>query len=349
MIMINIFSTFVIGVTGGFIFYLLHLSLPWILGPALAVMLVNSFRPEIIKWPRWIFKLGIIIIAYLLGQKLTMDLAKNMLYDLPWMVLSALFWLFISLAIGYYFSKIANINLSTAILGSVPGGLSQMVLIADEIKSVDPGTVAIIQTARVVVVLYTVPFLAAAFVLPLEAPGFITIDQHLGSPSIWGYLALPLVFIAGWMARRIHMPGGEFLLAFLLVSLFSVFGFVWPAVPNLVLALAQLVLGIFLGSIVQPKMFITNKKLGPLAIGTSIALVGIAATASWILSNLTPDSMITWFLALAPGGLNEMALVALGLDADVIKVTSFQIVRLLFILFAAPPILKAIIKYAERA
>lgn len=345
----RILLTFIYGLIGGILFYTVHLPLPWILGPAFAIMVFNGFRPQQAEWPRLFSDVGVLIVAFLLGQTITLGAVVNMSDDLPWMIIAASLWMLVCLYIGVVFAKMARIDNASGILGCVPGGLMQMVLIAGDIKGANQGTVAIIQTARLVIVLYTVPFLAVLFSSPgaaeiLTVNQGLTVDSSVSTwPSIYGYLALPLVVLSAWLARRFRMPGGEFIGPVLFVSALTIAGCDWPSVPNPLLAAAQLMIGIYIGIRVQPRIFITHKRLGPLAIVTSTLLVSITAVISWILSKLTEDSIVTWFLALAPGGLTEVAITAIVLNADVAKVTAFQIFRLFFILLLAPFIMKILI------
>lgn len=343
---IKILKTFILGLLGGCLFYVLHLPLAWVLGPALPIMLMNVFRPEEVKWPSPIFRTGIVVLAYVIGRTITKELAGRMLTELPWMVLSAFVWIAISVVLAFMLSKWARLELSTAMLGCVPGGMSQMVLIAQDMNRGDAGLIAILQASRVLVVLYTVPFLATVFAQNHEGEMVSNMMQMSSptSPQLWGYIALPLVVLAAWIARRTRFSGGDFLFVFLTVGALSIAGIHWPEVPDLLLTVVQLGMGIFIGSIVQPRTTFANKRLAPIALLSAFILVSFSAAAAWILSMVTHESVASWFLAIVPGGLNEMVLVSLGLNEDVIKVAAYQIIRLMIILFIAPSILKLILK-----
>lgn len=344
--------TFICGLVGAIIFYMLSLPLPWILGSAFAIMILNAARPHTSEWPRWISDLGIMVVAFILGQSVTMDIARSMLKDLPWMVAAAALWVVLCFYVGRLFARITRIDFATGVLGTVPGGLTQMVLVAEDMKNADAGIVAIIQTGRLVVVLYTVPLLAAMFTQPdLIQYAVQTTQESIQTnqlPIIFTLLAAPFIPLSAWFARRLHIPGGEFLGPFILVSALTIVGVSWPLVAGPILSVAQLTIGIFIGTRVQPRALFTNKRLGPVALVTSAILVGFTAVTAWLLSVFTTDSVVTWFLALAPGGLGEVAVTALVLNADVAKVTAFQTFRLFFVLLAAPPILKLIIERKQR-
>ncbi len=353
----NIGVTFLLGLAGGTLFFLLHLPLPWILGSAFAVMTMNALRPQRIEWPKTLGEAGIIVVAFKLGQTVTVDTLRTIWNDLPGMILSSIMWICICLAIGLLFSKAAGISKEDGILGCVPGGLSQMVMIADGMKGANPGNVAIIQTARLVVVLYTVPFLAASFAgagggeaaaaLPETAAAAAAASASW--PAAAGYAALPVVPLIGWLAKRCKLPAGEFIGPFLLVGALAAAGMAWPEVPDGALSLAQVLIGIFIGQRVQPAIMWKNKRLGPLSFASAAFLVGLTAAAAWILTTLTSASIVTWFLALAPGGLGDVAVTALVLDADVQQVTAYQIFRLVIVLVAAPPFLRLVLRKNKHA
>lgn len=341
-ILLALLAGFIVGLS----FHLLHFPLPWILGPAAAIILINTFRPGKIEWPRSLGSLGITAIAYVLGRTMTADMAGSILRDIPWMITAAFFWFMICFTIGLWFAKIVKIDQSTGVIGCMPGGLSHMVLMAESFKGSDPGIVAIIQTSRLVIVLYTVPFLATLFASSID---FNSIDFTLPKEEVlaeeswapfWGYLGLILVPAAAWAALKLKVPAGEFAGPAILVSTLSILGCPWPELPNLLMYTAQLLIGLYIGSRIQPRIIFENRLLGPLAIGTGILLVTITAAAAWLLSQSTDNSIVTWFLALAPGGLGEVGATAIVLEANVAQVTAYQMFRLFFVLLAAPPLLK---------
>ncbi len=344
--------TLAAGAAGGTAFAFAGLPLPWVLGAAFAVMLMNGIAPGKASWPRWFGDAGIVVVAYVLGQRMTLETVRTMAHDLPGMVTAASLWIAVCIAIGFGFAKLARISKMDGVLGCMPGGLSQMILLADEMKGGDPGTVAIMQTSRLVVVLYTVPMLAAVFADGGASTPPAAAEAQAVAAASWpaaaGWAVLPLVPLSAWFARRAKLPAGEFLGPVLLVGALSAAGASLPAVPSPLLAIAQLLIGVYIGMRVQPRILIASKRFGPLALGAACLLVALTAAAAAVLSAWTGDSVVTWFLALAPGGLGEVALTALLLHADVQQVTAYQLFRLLFILLLAPPLLRYLLDRDRR-
>ncbi|AKM18823.1 Putative ammonia monooxygenase [Geobacillus sp. 12AMOR1] len=53
-----------------------------------------------------------------------------------------------------------------------------------------------------------------------------------------------------------------------------------------------------------------------------------------------PVMLLTAFIALAPGGMDQMGILAREAHADLAVVTSYQMFRIFFILLVVPPVLK---------
>jgi len=352
---VRVLTTFAAGAAGGGLFAALGLPLPWILGAAFGVMTLNTIRPGLAAWPRLLGDAGVMVVAYVLGCTMTLGAAMTITRELPFMVLAAGLWTAVSTMIGLAFAKLTGLSIQDGVLGSMPGGLTQMVLLADEMRGANAGNVAIMQTSRLVVVLYTVPFLAAWFAgdsagasgAAAAGGGAAASGALAGLPSWAGYAALPLVPLAAWLGRRFRLPAGEFLGPVLIVGAAAVAGWPWPAAPRPLIAAAQLAIGIFIGCRVQPRILLTNRRFGPLSLLFAVLLILLTALAARVWSAFEGDSIVTWFLALAPGGLGEMAVTAIVLGADEAQVTAYQLFRLLFVLMAAPPLIRLAFRWRK--
>ncbi|NRG45353.1 AbrB family transcriptional regulator, partial [Bacillus sp. CRN 9] len=56
----------------------------------------------------------------------------------------------------------------------------------------------------------------------------------------------------------------------------------------------------------------------------------------------------TSFLSLSPGGMDQMAIIAHEVGADLSVITGYQLFRLFFIFFAVPPLLKWVFKTTSK-
>lgn len=120
----KILSGLLYGLAGSGIFHNAYLPLPWMLGPAFGLMISNVIRPGQTEWPRKWNDLAIVIIAFLLGQMMTIEMARSIASDLPWMMISGFSWMLVCFFVGMIFARSGCIPEIDGILGCVPGGLT---------------------------------------------------------------------------------------------------------------------------------------------------------------------------------------------------------------------------------
>jgi len=84
-----------------------------------------------------------------------------------------------------------------------------------------------------------------------------------------------------------------------------------------------------------------------LALISGLFMILGSMALSLILIHLYGVSISTSFLSLAPGGMDQMGILAHEANADVSIVTGYQIFRLLFIFFVVPPGLRWIFRRAK--
>jgi membrane AbrB-like protein len=149
---------------------------------------------------------------------------------------------------------------------------------------------------------------------------------------------LPAMF-----TTTILLIGFSVLLAFYLVKLTGIAfktvisGFTPFTLPEVLLIASQLLLGIHMGMMVDPKRLTNLKRYGSGAIFSCIILIISSISLAVILMWLFPIGLGTAFLSTAPGGIAEMGLTAQAIGADLSIVTGFQLFRIFFILFLVPP------------
>ena len=336
---LTILTTGLAAIPGGFLFSFLHIPLPWMLGPLTITLIHHALRGKGTRWPVGFRNAGMIVIGYSMGRTVTVETTEQMLINLPGMAAVTLLIVLFSLATGYLTHRQTGISLASGILGSVPGGLAQMVLMAEEIEDADVTAVTLMQMARVMAVLFIVPFVATYGIvhLPAGTPA-PAVAIHYGL-----FAALPALLIAplgAWLAKRLNSP-----IPFLLGPIFAtaaavLIGFPAPPVPRSLINTAQLFFGVYLGVTISLESLRGVGKVLPWAVGGSVALVAFTYLIGFGLTLVTPASLLTAFLSTAPGGITEMGIVALTLGADVAFVLAYQLFRLFCILLVAPLLLR---------
>lgn len=104
--------------------------------------------------------------------------------------------------------------------------------------------------------------------------------------------------------------------------------------------LGLIVIGTYFGVIITLESLKRLGKVFPYAVGGAAALLAFTYLLGFGLTLLTPATLLTGFLSTAPGGLSEVGVVALALNADVAFIMAYQMFRLFFILLLVPPLLR---------
>lgn len=341
-----ILLAFVFGVAGGGAFTLLHLPLSWLLGSMTSVFLINKWTKLDLAWPSYFRDLGLIIVGYAIGQSFSQETMIEIVDQLPSMLTMTIAITIFSMVLAYITSKMTGIGLSSTITGSIPGGLSQMVALGEEMKNIDLTVVTVLQVIRLLSVIFVVPFLVFS---PLLKGGGSSPGNALPPFEVplfqWSFILFFIIAIlSGIAAKRIHLPTPAMLGPILVIGGFMVAGFSVPHMPDPFIILAQLSLGIYFSFMMN---FSSSKELSKFilwSLFTSVSLLLCCVGLSFVLSRWHDMTFLTAFISLAPGGMAEMALVGQAVNADLSIITGYHLFRILFILFIIPAILKGLFK-----
>lgn len=335
-----------IAICGGVLFFLLGIPLPWTLGPVAAISLYSFKTGQRLYWPIKIRNISLILFGYAMGRPFTIETGTTIMENLPLMFLATMITVTAGLLVGYISYKKTGLSLSTCLLGCVPGGLSQMVVLAEELKDTDQTAVTIMQTLRMLSVVFTVPFLA----MHVLHDGNIHLGggaEQIVSPDMLTAFIYAAVAIGGAvLAKKIHLPT-PFLLGPLLSTAVFVLtsGMEAPMVPQGMLNVGQVLVGAYLGTSINLAKAKNYHHLLPCLFGGVAFVLTVSLATGYTVARLSGSSFVTAFLSTAPGGLTEMGITALIVGADISTMTAYQLFRLLFIMLIFPYIVNMILKY----
>ncbi|MGG4142290.1 AbrB family transcriptional regulator [Paenibacillus algorifonticola] len=349
--MIHFVTALVLALAGGYLFASLHVPLPWLLGPMVFAflgsrLLKKTFKPH---WPGSMRNIALLIIGYSIGLSLTVDTMKEMGHQLPTMVLMTVLLLLFSGLIGITIAKLSGLPLPTVLMGCIPGGLSQMVILAEDTKGIDITVVTFLQVSRLMMIIFCVPLL-------VFSPLFEGIHDEIVVAATgtewtqWGALFPGIVpfalacVAAALLARKIKMPSAYLLGPMIATALLHNFGLDAPMLPSTLLSAAQLMIGTYVGLLLRPENLKNKTRITLLAILSGIVLIAGAFGMSLLLAKLHNLSPATAFLSMSPGGMDQMGIIAKEIHADVAIVSVYQLFRTWFIYFAIPPLLRLLFK-----
>lgn len=331
--------TFLVGLTGAFLFQSLNLPIPWLLGPIVITFLLQFFTATSLKWNSKFRDAGLILVGLSLGSFFTPAVFTSLPKFLFMILLLNIVLIAFSLVLAWMTAKWCRIDFLTALVSSIPGGLSQLVIFAEEKDSINLSIVTYFHVIRVLLVVSIIPLLVSTTVekarVVSETP-FLSFSIIL--LIICGYLAMRL-------AKFIKVPVPALLGPVVFVLLLNLVQLDHVVIRIELLHIAQIFVGCHIGLSLTRKEMQLSKRLLSMGIFSAILLIGITMITGYILSVTYSDiSFETAFLSLAPGGLDQMSLIALNIGGDVALVTLFQLFRILSIYLIVLPILNRVIK-----
>ena len=316
----------------------MHIPIPYMLGGMTVAILYKTFVGEkAVKWPRLWRDIGLMVAGYGIGVNFNTAAWNNFLHELAGVSASTFIALGASIIIAIVTAKVTREDLKSCVIGMLPGGMTMSLLMAEEDKTINPNVVVVMQVIRLFGVIISVPFLT---VWLLDAK---VIQSPLAMVSHVGYhwaIFIPLTILGSFIATKLRLPTPVLLGSILATTVFNIFvGSVQP-VPGFLMAPAQLSIGLFMGMILDAKRIAQTKNVLPFVIGGTALLVVISIGVAYVLSDLYGFSLVTAFLAMAPGGIAEMALAGLSMGEDVATILAYQLVRLLAINLLVPPVIE---------
>lgn len=330
---------FLLSCVGGMVFFSIHTPLPWTLGPLVTTLLWKALRKKSVTWPKSIRNTGLIFLGYAMGSPFTLQVGHQIVQQLPGMFLATLATMTISLLIGWFTSRQTGVGIVNGLIGSVPGGLSQMAVICEEIDGADVAVVTLMQITRVLTVVFIVPTLAIyglsnnSTPIPLFAP---TASYHAEQ-------IIPFVMaciVSTILARIIKLPTPYLMGPVIGTILLIIGGFDAPHLPQYITALAQITIGIRMGADINFKGLKNWKSIVLYSLGGVLMVIATSLVIDYALVNIYSLSFLTAFISTAPGGITEMGLTAMTVHADVSLVIAYQLFRLLSMLIIGIPLLR---------
>lgn len=345
--MVKNLQTIMIAAFGGMLFSLVGIPLPWMLGSLSAILLWRYLTKAEVILNSHLRNVALIVLGLVMGKSFSQEAALRVIDQFPVIVSTTILIIFLSVAMAYLVKRSCGISLQSAILGSIPGGFSQMIVLSDEVEGAQVSIVTLMQTVRLLLVIFLVPFVVQKGLAAKVVAETAVSNAILPSASIdYRYLILcMLLALSGAViATKIKFPTAYLIGPVIIIAALVLAGFPQPKVPSELIIAAQLLMGASVGINFELTPGTKLKKLLLLSITSNLVIVLSTFGIGYMLTQLHYQSLVTSFLSLAPGGVSEMGVTAVAVGADLALVTSYQLFRFAFIMFAVPPLLRSFFK-----
>jgi membrane AbrB-like protein len=307
---------------------------------ALAVALLWENHPTV---PRW----GRVVSLAVVGGVLASAFKPSVLplISRHWLPVALVICgtLLLSLGTGFLLSVMARLDRKTAALGTLPGAASGMLAMSDPLGA-DARLVALMQYTRVVVVVVSATLVGRFGLVPgtesqpASGQSLQTVpvgtDLLVQTPLATYALTALVAALGAWAGTRLKLPAGALLGPLVLGILLEELGVMHLAWPQGVSQAAYLVLGLWVGLLFDGDSVKRAGRLLPVVLLSAVGLVVACAALGRVFGALTGIDGITAYLATTPGGIDSVAIVALGSGADAPLVLAIQMLRLLAVILA---------------
>ncbi|MEQ9815429.1 MAG: AbrB family transcriptional regulator [Azospirillaceae bacterium] len=325
-------TALVLGSAGGWVAAMLALPLPWMLGSVI-VTTTASLAGVQLGVPRKLRMSMSIVLGILLGSTFRPEMIQDVgnwfitlggaaLYAITAMVLCVL-----------TLRRIGRYDYVTTFFSASPGSHAAMTMMGHAYGA-DERVIALSHSVRTVLVVVSIPLMFQLFEL-YDASSVDRTGDH-GRMEWQDALILCAcalgVFPARWMRLK-----AEYLLGPLMISaLVHLLGFTDARPPGLVIAGAQIVIGAFVGARFVGVDLRRIWRIPAIGLILGAQMICISFLFALVLFQITDVPFPVLILALMPGGLSEMSMIAIAMQLEPAFVAFHHVVRLMVIVILAP-------------
>ena len=317
-----------------------RIPLAWMLGPMLAIS-IAALSGIKVKMPKLALSAILIILGLHIGNYIDQNLLSQM-KDWIWTSMVMFFYILASIFIvSKYLQKFSGYKEKTSIFSAAPGALGPLLILAEYEKS-DLSQVATAHLIRLIIIITLFPFFVVNFspTEAMEITKFNYMDQNHLNLLILLIGSIILIYIFD----KIKVPAPLLAGALVASGILQITEIASYKLPDQSINFCLLILGASVGCRFADKSLNEVIKNTAHSFVATILLIILGIIAAVIASYFVENNFLTLLLSYCPGGIYEVAVIAIAFNLDPNFVTFHHIIRLLMILFTVPVILRLIDK-----
>ncbi len=332
-------ETLLIAATGGILFNLANFPAGWIAG-SMTFSAAAALAGRPLGLPHSLARAFYIVLGMSIGAVAT---PKTVLGVATWPLSIAAVTVAmgaVTLGTTVYLKRVHGWDTLTAVFGGIPGGLSQVMVLAAE-QGLELRAIAIVQSMRVVILAVCVP--AGLGLAGLAGPARLPVGAVALAEAPWELVIMAALSVAVALALlRAGFPGGLIFGPMVVSGILHGGGYVHVTFPPWFANIAMIALGAVAGSRFTGTPF--RLMLGYLgaAIGSFFVAVIIAAAFALGVTLLLSLRVGDVVVAYAPGSIDAMMILALALHLDPVFVGAHHLARVFTVTLALPFIARAL-------
>ncbi len=315
-----------------------NIPLAWFLGPMLATSIASLMGLKIIM-PKLVLSSVLILLGLYIGNYIDKSLFSQM-HQWAWTSLIMLIYIIISvLIVSKYLQKFSNYGKKTSIFSAAPGALGPLMILAEDEKT-DLSQVATSHLIRLIIIITVFPFVVNSFYSgeSIVIPEEIINNQNFLHLILLILTSLLMIYLFNKLKVPAALLSGTLIASgFLQIADIATYKF-----SSNIIDYCLLILGASVGCRFADKSFHEIAKNTLHSFIATFLLVLLGLLAAFVASLIIDKNFFTLLLSYCPGGIYEVAVIAIFFNLDPEFVSFHHIIRLLMILFIVPIMLKII-------
>ena len=326
----------IVSIPGALIAEYFNVPLAWFLGPMIFTSVLSLCGVKT-KMPKLVLSTVLIFLGLYIGNYIDKSLFSQ-IHQWAWTSLIMLAYIIVSvLLVSKYLQKFSGYEKKTSVFSAAPGALGPLLILAEDQKS-DLSQVATAHLIRLIIIITVFPFIVDSFYNSenIKFPETIVENQNIFDLLILIVLSITLIIIFDKLKIPAALLAGTLVASgFLQISEIAAY-----KLPGNIIDYCLLILGSSVGCRFANKTFNEIAKNTLHSFVATFFLVLLGFLAAVVASYVIDQNFFTLLLSYCPGGIYEVAVIAIFFNLDPEFVSFHHIIRLLLILFFVPIILK---------
>ena len=330
----------IVSVPGAFIADYFNVPLAWFLGPMLVTSVVSLGGVKT-KMPRLVLSTVLIFLGLYIGNYVDKNLFSQ-IHQWAWTSLIMLAYIVVSVLLGSkYLQKFSGYGKKTSVFSAAPGALGPLLILAEDEKS-DLSQVATAHLIRLIIIITVFPFVVNSFYDTENIKIVETVNENQNILHLLILIALSMLLII--IFDKLKVPAALLAGTLIASGFLQITEIASYKLPSNIIDYCLLILGSSVGCRFANKTFNEVAKNTLHSFVATFFLVLLGIVAAFVAGLVIDKNFFTLLLSYCPGGIYEVAVIAIFFDLDPEFVSFHHIIRLLMILFIVPIILKIISK-----
>jgi membrane AbrB-like protein len=333
---IKFITVLIISVPSAVIIDYFNIPLAWFLGPMIVTSIAALSGLKILM-PKIVLSLILIILGLHIGNYIDQNLFNQMINWIWTSFIMLIYIIICILVVAKYLQKFSGYRQKASIFSAAPGALGPLMILAENEKT-DLSQVATSHLIRLIIIITVIPFI----IVNNTNTDVLVIDNF--DYMSQNHLNLILLIIASFffifIFDKIKVPAALLSGTLFASGLLQITDIASYRLPDETVNFCLLILGSSVGCKFAEKTVkeIANNSLHSIVATTILVVLGLLA--AYVSTFFVDTNILTLILSFSPGGIYEVAVIAIAFDLDPDFVAFHHIIRLLFILFTVPIILR---------